>query len=227
MKNIPTITIRPQPLNINVPNTGGGSGNPFTNWTPQTGNFGGNTGVQNVNNILTFNPPSMNIPNNIPSGNIQGGNTREINIISQAPHNYSGASQQEIDKHFAISYENSNGRLDINGFCNSGNQAVEITVEHLKYQAVQKDNTNGTGHKVLAHKHTLNFSFNLMNDEQMNNLTDFLKWQNLDLKVLNLSSNNITFSSIEPLFYNLQVKPDHLPHSHLRTHNIQYTRVSN
>ena len=61
-RNIPTITINNpnRPINISVPNTGGGSGNPFVNWTPSTGNFG-NTGNPTTN-ISTFNPPNMNIP---------------------------------------------------------------------------------------------------------------------------------------------------------------------
>lgn len=70
-RNIPTITINNpnRPINISVPNTGGGSGNPFVNWTGSTSNFG-NTGNPTTN-ISTFNPPNINIPNNIPTGNTQ------------------------------------------------------------------------------------------------------------------------------------------------------------
>jgi hypothetical protein len=71
-RNIPTITINNpnKPINISVPNTSGGSsGNPFVNWTGNTSNFG-NTGNPTTN-ISTFNPPNINIPNNIPTGNTQ------------------------------------------------------------------------------------------------------------------------------------------------------------
>ena len=70
-RNIPTITINNpnRPINISMPNTGGGRGNPFVNWTGSTSNFG-NTGNPTTN-ISTFNPPNINIPNNIPTGNTQ------------------------------------------------------------------------------------------------------------------------------------------------------------
>ena len=158
---------------------------------------------------------------------LQTGIVKELPYIPKPPHDYSCASQKDIDNHFVTAYDNSNGRLDINGFCKSGNQAVARTVEHLRYQAEQKDSANGTGHKVLEHKHTLNFSFNLMNDEQTSNLAKFLSWQELNLKELNLSSNNITGNGVETLFYQLRVTPDHLSHSHLRTHNIQCINLSN
>lgn len=94
-RNIPTITINNpnKPINISVPNTGGGNGNPFVNWTGNTGNFG-NIGNPTTN-ISTFNPPNMNIPNNIPTGNITQNtisNTNQTNTISGNKLDYSNSS---------------------------------------------------------------------------------------------------------------------------------------
>ena len=83
MPRVPQITINNpnRIIDINVPNTGGGSGigggNPFVNWTPPTGNFGGNSGggLSAPSGIPTFNPPGMNIPNSIPNIITQGGGT--------------------------------------------------------------------------------------------------------------------------------------------------------
>ena len=141
--------------------------------------------------------------------------------ISMSPHDYSQATVSGMDKHFVTSYDHGNGRLDINGFCHAGNQAVARVVEHLKYQAKQKEEVSGTGHTILAHKHTLNFSFNLMCDKQVANLAECLKWQKLDLLTLNLSYNNITCKGVDPLFYQLSTG------IHFQPHNIQSINLSN
>ena len=37
-------------------------------------------------------------------------------LIIQSPHDYSRASLEDIDKHFVWAFDNTNGRLDLNGF---------------------------------------------------------------------------------------------------------------
>jgi hypothetical protein len=134
---------------------------------------------------------------------------------SIAPHDYSGASQEDIDKHFVTAYDNSNKRLDINGFLKKGDLAICRTVKHLEYLTKSKDK------HVLSEKKHLNFSFNLMNDESVSYLASFLHWQELNLTQLNLGYNRISNVGIESLFYNLRNAPD------VRTHNIQYINFSN
>jgi len=152
--------------------------------------------------------------------------TKESKDTGLCSHNYSTASQEDIDKHFVAAYDSSDGRLDIDGFYQAGNRAIGRTVEHLRYQVTQRDAKNGTGHKVLKHKHTLNFSFNSMSDQQAQHLAEFLSWQELNLAELNLSSNNITCRGVESLFWGLRVSPDHLPHAHIRSHNLRYINLS-
>ena len=108
MKNIPTITINApnKPININVPNTGGG-GNPFVNWGSAV-NFGGNTGVNNIPNYNPpYVPPSMNIPNNIPTGNTT---SVENSIIPNVPQTISGNTSQNNDNNLDYSNKNLTGK---------------------------------------------------------------------------------------------------------------------
>jgi len=134
---------------------------------------------------------------------------------SIAPHDYSGASQEDIDKHFVMAYDNSNKRLDINSFLEKGDFTVRRTVEHLDYLAKSK------GKYVLYEKKYLNFSFNLMRDESIATLSKFLHSQELNLIQLNLSYNTISDKDIEPLFYDLRND------FNVSAHQIQIINLSN
>jgi hypothetical protein len=89
---------------------------------------------------------------------------------TKSPHNYSQATNDEVDRHFVYAYDSSDGRLDMNGFFEKGDWVVRRTVEHLDYLTQSKDR------HVLSEKKHLNFSFNLMNDESVSYLARFLHW---------------------------------------------------
>ncbi|WPY00202.1 Putative leucine-rich repeats protein [Candidatus Trichorickettsia mobilis] len=134
---------------------------------------------------------------------------------TKSPHNYSQATNDEVDRHFVYAYDSSDGRLDMNGFFEKGDWVVRRTVEHLDYLTQSKDR------HVLSEKKHLNFSFNLMNDESVSYLARFLHWQELNLLQLNLGYNRISNLGIESLFYNLRNDFD------VRTHQIQLMNLSN
>ena len=162
MKKIPTITINNpnRIINTNVPNIGGGSGNQFTNWTPPTGNFGSNIGNTNIS---TFNPPSMNVPSNIPI--VNSGDKYGLHNIKELPR---------------VANEN-----EFAATCHGG-IAVDSIIDH----AITR-NSQGYGANALASLKTLNLSHNYLGDEKLQRLNDGLYGYTLNLQSFNFSNNSM------------------------------------
>jgi hypothetical protein len=136
-------------------------------------------------------------------------------LISQSPHDYSNASIENIDTHFAWAFDNTNGRLDLNGFVLAGNIMALRGIKHLLYLTKTYDVN------VLQNKKCLNFGFNLMNDAAIDALSNFLYDQELHLDELNLKANCITDVGCEFLFYRLRNASDVI-----RIHEIKSINLS-
>lgn len=143
---------------------------------------------------------------------------KEIEIAHSYPHDYSDASDVDIENHIVRAFDgaaSNGGRFDINGFFSTGDKATCRAVEILSGQTPRYDKY------VMANVKHCNFGYNLMEDESLQYLSSFLHWQEFNFDSFNLSNNRITSVGIESLFYEIRTAPD------VRLHNVLHINLAN